>query len=222
MAGGGRSGRAAGQRQPYHHGDLRRALVEAAAELVAEGGIPALTLRAAAQRAGVSHAAPYHHFRDKAALVAAVADEGFGRLDRALAEAAAAPAASPRERLAALGRAYVRFAVENPHYFRVMFRPELAPPGAAEGPEAHGPAARAFGRLVEAVTAVLRAEGRPEGGVPAGTLVAWAGVHGLASLWLDGPLSRMGLAPAGIEALARLVTGAQLEAVRAAGAPEGG
>ena len=109
-------GRLDGGRKPYHHGDLRRVLLAAAVEAIAERGAAALSLRDLARRAGVSHAAPTHHFRDKAGLLTAVAVEGFARLGAALSEA---------RDFADAGVAYVRFAMTQPGYFAVMFRPVL-------------------------------------------------------------------------------------------------
>src|SRR3954466_7314955 len=109
----------------YQHGDLRRALVQAGLKMLEEGGVEGLSLRGAAQLAGVSHAAPYRHFRDKQALVAAIAEEGFKLLTRRMREEIAS--ARGREepggrapgvlaRLRAAGRGYVSFAVEHPAY----------------------------------------------------------------------------------------------------------
>ncbi|HSE40939.1 MAG TPA: TetR/AcrR family transcriptional regulator, partial [Acidobacteriota bacterium] len=109
----------------YHHGDLKNALVETAAKLVAEHGAGSVSLREVARAAGVSHAAPYHHFKDKNGLLAAVAEEGFRRFDTYQERALRAAPSEPSERLRALGRAYVRFALSNPHFFRVMFRDDL-------------------------------------------------------------------------------------------------
>src|SRR5438045_6558281 len=104
----------------YHHGDLRTALLEAAAELLDEGGPEAVSLRECARRAGVSHAAPYRHFETKDALLFALADEGFGWLAESGAKAMHG-IRNARERLDAYGAAYVRFAIENPARFRLMF-----------------------------------------------------------------------------------------------------
>src|SRR3954453_16385563 len=103
-------------KQSYHHGDLRRALLQAAAEAITETGVAALSMRDLARRAGVSHAAPTHHFGDKAGLLTAVAVEGYARLGAALAAAGD---------FAEAGVAYVLFATDHPGYFAVMFRPEL-------------------------------------------------------------------------------------------------
>src|SRR5262245_23788463 len=104
----------------YHHGDLRRALLDAALEILAEGGAAGLTLREVARRAGVTHAAPYRHFEDKAALLAAVAEEGF-RAVYAEMLARSERVKDPVERLYQIGAAYVLFAVTHPAHFRVMF-----------------------------------------------------------------------------------------------------
>jgi AcrR family transcriptional regulator len=169
-------------KRAYHHGDLRRVLVEAAARLVAERGLRGVTLREVGRRAGVSHAAPYHHFADRDALMAAVAEEGFRRFDTAQTAAAAAAGPAPRARLTALGVAYVRFAAAHPHHFRLMFRPELWKPGAYPGLAAV--AARTFARLSETVGAC---RGGEDPQLPA--LLAWSAIHGLATLWLDGALA---------------------------------
>jgi AcrR family transcriptional regulator len=105
--------------RPYHHGDLRRALVDAARRILEAEGPTALSLRAVAREAGVSPAAPYHHFKDKAELLDAVADEGWQLLDAGMAAAKAE--AQPRDKLTALGIAYVCFARENPALYRVMY-----------------------------------------------------------------------------------------------------
>lgn len=109
----------AAEAKPYHHGDLRRALLRAAVAILEREGPSALSLRAVAREAGVSPAAPYHHFKDKSELLDAVAMEGFMRLKTALAEAFAA---APRDQIRAeLGVAYVQFSRANPALYRVMW-----------------------------------------------------------------------------------------------------
>src|SRR5205823_396278 len=105
--------------RPYHHGDLRRALVDAARRILEAEGPTALSLRAVAREAGVSPAAPYHHFKDKAELLDAIAAEGWQMLDASMAKAKRE--AEPRNKLNALGIAYVCFARENPALYRVMY-----------------------------------------------------------------------------------------------------
>ncbi|MEW6322010.1 MAG: TetR-like C-terminal domain-containing protein [Acidobacteriota bacterium] len=172
-----------------HPPDLRQALVAAAAELAAESGSAEISLRAVARRAGVSEAAPYYYFADKAALLAAVAVEGFARLDQAQAAAMAAAGPHPGQRLAALGVAYLRFAVEQPHYFGLMFRAAVQRP-ADRYPDVEAVAGRVFDRLVEATRAARQAAGHDDADADGAALVAWAAMHGLARLWLDGPASR--------------------------------
>ncbi len=106
--------------RPYHHGDLSRALVEAARRILEKDGPAALSLRAVAREAGVSPAAPYHHFKDKGELLEAVAHEGWTALDAALSEARA-KAADSKERMTSLGVGYVCFARDNPALYRVMY-----------------------------------------------------------------------------------------------------
>jgi AcrR family transcriptional regulator len=105
--------------RPYHHGNLKQALLEAAVELIAETGPRGLTLREAARRASVSHNAPYRHFRDRDDLLAAVATDGFDRLTRAMASGGRK--ASPLNRLRRSGLAYVDFALRWPQHFAAMF-----------------------------------------------------------------------------------------------------
>ena len=102
--------------RPYHHGDLRRAVLTAALDVIAADGPSRLSLRDLARRAGVSHAAPAHHFKDRTGLLTAIAAEGFGLLAAELAEA---------KDLKDAGVHYVRFAREHPAHFQVMFTPEL-------------------------------------------------------------------------------------------------
>lgn len=111
---------ATAESRPYHHGDLSRALVEAARKILENDGPGALSLRAVAREAGVSPAAPYHHFKDKGDLLEAVAHEGWHELDQALAKARASTE-DARERMTNLGVAYVCFARDNPALYRVMY-----------------------------------------------------------------------------------------------------
>lgn len=173
----------------YHHGDLRRALLEAALESIVEGGISALSLREVARRAGVSQTAPYHHFADRAALVAAIAMDGYAILTELMREACLAAGDDPLQKLAATGRAYAHFAFSHRAHFDVMFRPELHDP---EGnPELHACGETALTILVMVLIECQQAGKAPQGDPMELALIAWSSVHGLASLWLDGPLSKM-------------------------------
>jgi AcrR family transcriptional regulator len=159
------------QARAYHHGDLRRALLEAAVEVMGESGPGGLSLRDLARRAGVSHAAPAHHFGDKAGLLTALAAQGFDLLGEALRGAG--------DDLVETGVAYVGFAVRRRAHFEVMFRPDLY---RADDPEVVAARTRT-GELLR--TGVARRTGR-EPDVDA--LAAWSIVHGFATLWLSGAL----------------------------------
>lgn len=177
------------RRSSYHHGNLRRALLDGALRLVQREGAEALTLRAVARLAGVSQAAPYRHFTDKQALLAAVAEEGFRALTAAM-QRAAVRADSALARFRALGLAYVEFASAHPAHFRVMFGREAADRSAH--PSLRAAAEETFGLLVEAVrecqrTGLVRA-GDPE----ELALSAWSIVHGLSALSVDGQLQALG------------------------------
>ena len=177
----------------YHHGDLSRALIEAALEILDEEGTSGLTLRAAARRAGVSHAAPKNHFGDLAGLLDAVAAVGFRQLATALRDARTrtlAASGGELEAFNAAGETYVRFALDSPGHFRAMFHPALGPP--RKGGELEEASREAFGALVDAIahaqsSGILRA-----GDVRELAISAWTTVHGLATLALDQHLARKG------------------------------
>ncbi|MBQ1074503.1 TetR/AcrR family transcriptional regulator [Micromonospora sp. C31] len=160
----------------YHHGDLRRVLLAAAVRVIEESGPAALSLRDLARRAGVSHAAPAHHFGDKSGLLTALATEGY----RLLAEALHAAGGDLLDR----GVAYVGFAVDHRAHFEVMFRPDLYRCDAHELVAARQRAGDALHSGVAALP-----EGRPTAQDPQGdALAAWSIVHGFATLWLSGAL----------------------------------
>jgi AcrR family transcriptional regulator len=167
----------------YHHGDLRSALVETAARMAAETGPTSVTLREVARRAGVSQAAPYHHFADKAALLAAVAEEGFRLFDAHQAEALDGAPDDAVERLAALGVSYLRFALASPHYFQVMFRPSLVE--CARSLDFETVAGRTFQRLLTVTAEARRSRGWFDTDPYPAALAMWAMPHGLAGLALE-------------------------------------
>lgn len=165
-------------RTTYHHGDLRAALLSAARALLDEGGVAAVSLREAARRAGVTPAACYRHFADKDALLTALAVQGFEEFAQALGQAGQGAA----DRFAAMGVAYVDFAVRRPGMFRLMFGPAVA--DRSRSPqllEAIAASTRLFERGLKASTHV-----KPQD--PVAGLRAWAQVHGLATLAIDGML----------------------------------
>jgi AcrR family transcriptional regulator len=174
----------------YHHGDLRRALIEASLAIVGDGGAAALSFRAVARSLGVSHAAPLHHFSDKRELLEAVASVGFERLAALLERSAARAGADPVARLQATGVAYVRFALDQPELFRLMFGPELA---AARSREHSAAGQRAFEAMRREAAASLAALGEldPER-LRVVTTAAWSLVHGLATLSIDRRLAARG------------------------------
>jgi AcrR family transcriptional regulator len=174
----------ASRKKSYHHGDLRRALLDAALAIVDKSGAQALTLREVARKVGVTPGAPYHHFADKEAIIAAVAEEGFVELLAAMV--AARDAAEPAGRLAAMGKSYVRFAVAHPAHFRVMFGKMVDVP---LYPALHEAADRAFATLVESIV-TAQAAGLIRPGDPMElSMLAWSTVHGLSMLWIEGAVN---------------------------------
>jgi AcrR family transcriptional regulator len=176
----------------YHHGDLRRALVDAAIPLLRDGGADALTLRAVARAAGVSQTAPYRHFADRAALVAEVAEDGFRRLRERLVAAVRAPAKTtrrvqhtPRGGLQAIALAYVRFALEHPAEYRVMFGAALAGSAPIVGSERDA----VYALLRDGIAELQRQKLVRDGDAGTMALSSWSLVHGLAMLALDGQLA---------------------------------
>ncbi|MFF2507570.1 TetR/AcrR family transcriptional regulator [Streptomyces sp. NPDC058067] len=165
------------QASAYHHGDLRAACLRAARELLEEDGSAGLSLRAVARRAGVSATAPYRHYADRDALVSAVAAEGYRELAEQLA--AAHPAPSTPDDLAAVAVVYVRFALEHPALFRAMFA-EPCDPASEER-------VAATVVITEYVRGIVR-NAFPSADPEALATTVWALVHGLAFLHLDGKL----------------------------------
>ena len=167
--------------------DLRQLILDTSVALVVEGGIGALSLREVARRAGVSHQAPYHHFPDRASVLAAIVQEGCVELHARMT--AARDASRPAGvRLAACARAYVEFALERPGHFRVMSRPELV--ALERFPEAAREADAAFAVLEDVVAAGVREALFSATDADAAASYVWSLAHGLASLLLDGPLAR--------------------------------
>lgn len=165
--------------------DLRATILEASVRLIEEQGISALSLREVARRAGVSHQAPYHHFRDRETILATLVEEGFHRLADRL-EAALQRPRKLAAKLSSLAEAYVRFALDAPAHFRLMFRPELVDLG--RFPEAERAGARALS-ILQNVVAGLNEE-LDERTRVVWQSYAWSLPHGLASLMLDGSLGQ--------------------------------
>jgi AcrR family transcriptional regulator len=179
-------------RDGYHHGNLRSALVETALRLVAERGPEGFSLREAAREVGVSPGAAYRHFADKAALLTALAVDGHARLAAAMERAVARLPGPPGTKahavaaMIAIGEAYVEHAVRHPSHFRVMFGPCMIEEGFAPG---CAPSGRdAFQILVDALDGLVAAGAVGAKERAGAEIGAWAGVHGLAALLVDGAL----------------------------------
>ena len=188
-----------GEPRGYHHGNLREALIEAARKLIAEKGPAGFTFADAARSAGVSAAAPYRHFRDREALLADVAREGFGRFEAMLSTGWNGGKPDPITAFHNVGRAYLAFARSEPAYYAAMFESGLPPD---LNPELRAASDRAFGVLraagdrafavlrtaADALVALLPAGKRPPALMM--SLHVWAMAHGIASLFGRGDSGR--------------------------------
>jgi AcrR family transcriptional regulator len=191
------------KKQAYHHGNLRQAMVDASLQAIAELGPEAFTLREAARRAGVSPAAPYRHFADKDALLAAVAAEAAARLQADVLAAQAVAPPDPVSQFRALGIAYVRFAVAHPAHYRVINMPGVishVPAEVQAREDEHAAAQRA-------ALAELQAAGQISS-APLDDLLLTANclIYGLSRLLVDGHKGFTGIDPEGAERLATAVT----------------
>lgn len=165
----------------YHHGDLRQAVLAAAAEVISREGVEQLSLRSIAAELGVSHTAPRHHFGSREGVFTALATEGYRLLDEAL------EGPSARGSFAEVGAAYVAFSVAHPGHFAVMHRPDLVD---GEQADLHQAQQATFARLISGSDE--RAGGSPEDRAVT-AIAAWSLVHGLSVLMLNGALDQAGL-----------------------------
>jgi AcrR family transcriptional regulator len=190
-------------RRAYHHGDLRAALVRSARTLLASGGPPALTLRAAARDAGVSQTAPYRHFAGRDDMLAAVAEDGFRRLHARMIEGLASQRG--KRALQQIAVEYAAFALENPAEYRVMFGHEIAELEKTVASTALNDSSASVMDLLQGGIEQMQQAGvvRP-GDAAVMALSAWALVHGLVMLTLDGQGSRTRQKP--VETLVREAT----------------
>jgi AcrR family transcriptional regulator len=165
------------QVRPYHHGDLSRALVDAARRILEAEGAAALSLRAVAREAGVSPAAPYHHFKDKTELLEAVAHGGWEEVSEIIAEARRS-ATDPADAIADIGMAYVKFARENPALYRLMYdttRDRTSMPEHAKQEDS------GYAQVQLALVAA-GCDPADEGELELATIASWCAVHGLAEM----------------------------------------
>jgi AcrR family transcriptional regulator len=172
----------------YHHGDLREALLAAAEEELDEKGVEGFTLRGCAKRAGVSHAAPAHHFKDADGLLTALAAVGFARFTAAMTARRSAAPADPRERLIALGLGYIDFATSEPALFRLMFasgRPDF------DDPDLQQIAMNSLRQLIHGVGAIRGSADPGDKAAMLDVAAAWSMVHGIADLALSGRMKFM-------------------------------
>ncbi len=173
----------------YQHGDLRAALIQAGLKLLSEGGVAALSLRAAAKLAGVSNAAPYRHFQDKDALLAAIAEQGFRMLTAEMRREMDAAGTDYFARLRASAWGYVSFARAHPGYFRTMFGGVVQEDCGPLNPMLRAAGEETYGVLRDHVAEGIR-RGRLRKGDPDDvSLAAWSTVHGLSQLFIDGQLT---------------------------------
>jgi AcrR family transcriptional regulator len=163
----------------YHHGDLRSALLDAAEALIRERGVDGWSLREACARIGVSPSAAYHHFDSRDALVRALSERVLARLGERLRRAAGRARGGQQQRLIAVGRSYVGWALEDPAVARLTFGAGRAEPATPVSPHPHDVLVAELDRLVDhgALTAAAR---------PGAEFIVWAALHGLAILLIDG------------------------------------
>lgn len=174
-------------RKAYHHGDLKNALIKAGIEILAKEGVGSLSLRKVAKKAGVSHSAPYAHFTDKQALIAAISTEGYRRIFERIEAAAEQYEGDPQKQLLEAGWAYLQFALDDPDHFKIALS------GAVEQEKdypALQEASRAGFSVIVRIIEACQAKGILVGG-PADIVAVslWSLVHGLASLVLEGQVS---------------------------------
>jgi AcrR family transcriptional regulator len=171
----------------YHHGDLKNALIKAGVEILAKDGVGGLSLRKVAKRAGVSHSAPYAHFKDRQSLIAAISTEGFRQLYDELDAAVSAHADDPREQLVEAAWAYVQFAMNNTDTFKIMFSGVLEKE--KDYPSFVEISNKTFERVVKIVQVCQRAGVLRPGPSELVAVSVWGQVHGIISLALEGQIT---------------------------------
>jgi AcrR family transcriptional regulator len=171
----------------YHHGDLKNALIQAGVKILSKEGVSGLSLRKVAQKAGVSHSAPYAHFPDKQSLIAAISTEGFNQLYAELNTAVSPHVKNPRRQLIEGTRAYVQFAMMHTDTFKIMFSGVLEKE--KEYPAFVEISRKTFGLVVDVVRACQAANVLRPGAPEMLAVAVWGQVHGIVSLALEGQIS---------------------------------
>jgi len=175
------------RKKSYHHGDLKNALIKAGADILSKEGVSALSLRKVAHKAGVSHAAPYAHFADKQALIAAISTEGYKKLYEKIAHVAGQYQADPLRRLVEASWAYVQFALDEPDQFKVtlsgMIEKEQDYPAFVET------ARQTFSLVVDIVAQCQQAGILRNGPADLVAVSAWSLIHGFVTLLLENQVS---------------------------------
>jgi AcrR family transcriptional regulator len=193
------------KKKAYHHGDLKNALIKAGVEILAKDGVSGLSLRKVAKRAGVSHAAPYAHFVDKQALIAAISTEGFRQLYEQVNAVAEKYKSQPAKQMIEAAWAYVQFALDDRDRFKVMFSGVLEKE--KDYPEFVAEAHRNF-QLVKTIIEANQAAGMLRGGPSdLAALSAWGSVHGFIMLLLEGQISHTILERASLRELVEFQLG---------------
>lgn len=164
----------------YHHGDLKNALIQTGLGIIEKEGVKALTLRRVARETRVSHAAPYRHYKNKESLLVDLAVAGFDRLSEQFEEVLAGFDGGPAEKAACLGKAYIRFAVEHPHLYSLMFGDHI------KAKTRHPGFFQAYDRMYKMfLDIVQQAASRPAADAAITVITVWAAVHGYVTFILD-------------------------------------
>jgi len=171
------------EKDKYHHGDLKQALIESGMKILKEEGVNALTLRSAARAAGVSHSAPYSHFADKQALLAAISTMGFNDLYGRITTTVMEFRNSPRELLTETGWTYIQFAVSEPNCFKLMFSGILEDEHSY--PEFMAAVQKTYQKLVDVVEICQEGKVLRSGPQEENAIAVWSLVHGFVSLYLE-------------------------------------
>jgi len=199
--------------KPYHHGDLREEILCAASRFLEQHNIASLSLRAVAKEVGVSHTAPYRHFKDKESLLAGIAGLGFDRLAARLAETVISNPNDPAEQLQESGHQYVKMALQNPQCTQLMFSGIL--PCDDTYPELRSSGDAAFDGLKLMIEEGQNRGVFKQGDVEVLALAAWSGIHGLSMLLISGNLSEILGIPVELRSLTTAVTTTLLEGLKA-------